>query len=151
MLTLPILALVLSAPTKDDPKPDLAKQIVGEWHLTKMTMFGGDPDVVPEGEAPPFVFIFEDGGKVTLKEAKPKGTRVQSGTYKLDATKDPAELDITPAKGAKDPEFQGIVKIAGDTLTFCGGQNGGPRPKTFASKKDDLTLLFEFKRVKKDK
>jgi uncharacterized protein (TIGR03067 family) len=151
MLTLTILALTLSAPAKDDPKPDLAKQIIGEWHVSSISVFGDSPIAIPEGG---LTFIFEAGGKVTMKDTKSKGVVTHTGTYKLDATKSPAELDMTPAKGEKDPDFLGIVKLAGETLIFCGGpagKEGAPRPKAFESKKDDLSVLIELKKAKKDK
>jgi uncharacterized protein (TIGR03067 family) len=152
MLTVSVLALMLSAPpTKDDPKLDLAKQIIGEWHLTKMAVLGTDPIVGKAGEPPLWVYIFEEGGKITLKEAREKSTGVENAIYKLDTKKSPAELDISPAKGKENPKLQGIVKVDGDTLIFCSGQIGRPRPKAYESKLADLTSLFEFMRAKKDK
>ena len=53
--------------------------------------------------------------------------------------------------GSRHCHLPTIVKLSGDTLTICAGQKGRPHPKEFKSTKEDLTILQEFKRVKKDK
>jgi uncharacterized protein (TIGR03067 family) len=151
MLSLPILVVVLAAPAaKDGSKPDLAKQIVGEWALESLTLFGGEADKPDDDNT--FVFIFRADGTWTRKIGdKKRGVVSDTGTYKLDATKNPAELDLRLDKDKDKPDLPAIIKPSGDVLTICTGQKGGPHPKAFKATKEDLTMLHEFKRVKKDK
>jgi uncharacterized protein (TIGR03067 family) len=95
---------------------------------------------------------FTDDGKLVIKEGgreKPEGA-----TYKVDAKKTPAEIDLIPPPGKKDPVMQGIFKIEGDTLTICfmGAEAGGaaaPRPTKFESPEGSMSMLIVLKRAKK--
>jgi uncharacterized protein (TIGR03067 family) len=139
------LALVVGAPgAKDPPKKEVT--IVGEW-IGEKAVRGGKERPVPEGG---ITFNFAADGKLTVKEGarEPK----DGATYKVDAKKSPAEIDIIPPVGKDEPTIQGIFKIDGDTLTICitGGQ-GGERPTKFESPEGSRTMLMILKRAKRDK
>jgi uncharacterized protein (TIGR03067 family) len=48
--------------------------------------------------------------------------------FKLDATAEPKNIDITTADGKQG---MGIYKLEGDTLTICRGEREEQRPKEF--------------------
>jgi uncharacterized protein (TIGR03067 family) len=72
-------------------------------------------------------------------------TSVGELSYKIDATKSPAWIDAA-ADGSE--AGIGIIRLEGDTMTFC-MKIGGPRPDAFKSEPGDERLLATFKRVKK--
>lgn len=71
------------------------------------------------------------------------------GTYNIDSSKNPAELNTTLGKNAW---FTGsIFKIEKDTLTLCYTEGGKDRPTKFESPAGTRILLLTFKRVEKKK
>ncbi len=86
-------------------------------------------------------------GKYTAK----LGERTETGTYKLDNTKTPREMDTTPADGPlKDKTLLAIVEVDGDTLRVCYDRDGTERPKKFETTTDKPSvILMVFKREKK--
>lgn len=114
--------------------------IVGEWDGEKATR-GGKERPVPEGGVK---FTFTAEGKFIVKE----GSRDQEvGEYKVDAKKNPVELDIIDSK--KDRKMLAIFKIEGDTLTMCLSDDKDGRPTKFESPEGSKTMLITFKRAKK--
>ena len=138
------LAMTVGAPgAKDAPKKE--STIVGEWIGEKATR-GGQDRPVPEGG---ITFIFTAEGKLTVKEGarEPK----DGATYKIDAKKNPAELDIIPPVGKDEPTILGIFKIEDDKLTICiggGSKEGSERPTKFESLEGSRTMLMVLKRKK---
>lgn len=130
---------------KGDPPADLAKQIIGKWRIHQMMIDGETIDTKGEDMGD---FTFEAGGKLITREVTgSKKEKIKNGTYKLDASKTPAEIDLVEGK---DSNMPGIVKIAGDTLTIC-VLDLGPRPTDFVSPKGSLAAVMVLKRVKQDK
>jgi uncharacterized protein (TIGR03067 family) len=135
------LALSLAAPaTKDSPKKD-TPSIVGEW-IPSQAVRGGMNDMPPPGTS----ITFTADGKVIMKEGK--RDRAEEGTYKIDAKKDPAELDLMPPKG-EERNLTGIYKFEKDKLIICVSM-GGDRPKKFESPEGSQTMLITLERVKKE-
>jgi uncharacterized protein (TIGR03067 family) len=119
------MALTVGAPGKEPPAKD-SPSIVGEW----------------------VTFIFAADGKLTIKEGK--RDKNDTGTYKTDAKKDPAEIDIIPPEDKKDPTVQGIYKLDGDTLTLAFGRGKEKsRPTKFESPEGTDTIVITLKRAKK--
>jgi RNA polymerase sigma factor (sigma-70 family) len=85
--------------------------------------------------------IFAAGGQITQKQ----GEREEGGTYKLDPTKRPREIDVS----ADNKMLPGIYKIEGDTLTVCVDHGGMERPTEFAAKPGTHVILVVLKREKK--
>jgi uncharacterized protein (TIGR03067 family) len=137
------LALAVGAPGKDPTGKD-PPSIVGEW-VGEKAVAGGKEQPVPAGG---ITFTFTADGKMTVKE----GSRDKSdtGTYKTDAKKEPAEIDIIPPEDKKEPTVLGIYKLDGETLTLCFGRGKeGSRPTKFESAEGSQTIVITLKRAKK--
>ncbi len=138
------LLLAVGAPNAKEP-PAKDPPIVGEW-VGEKAVAGGKEQPVPPGG---ITFAFAADGKLVVKEgAKEKG---DTGTYKIDPKKDPAEIDIVPPEGKNEPTTQGIYKIDGDTLTLCfsRGKAGAGRPAKFEDPEGSDTIVITLKRTKK--
>jgi uncharacterized protein (TIGR03067 family) len=75
-----------------------------------------------------------------------QGKKIESGTYKIDASKKPAHIDLTIVEGdEKGKVQQGLFKIEQDKLTLVVNDGkGAERPKAFESaegSKLELTVL----------
>jgi uncharacterized protein (TIGR03067 family) len=137
------LAVSLSAPAaKEAPKKD-PPALLGEWVGEKAEAAGMPLPVPPGGITMEFT---ADGRLVTREGTKPP----EESAYTHDPKKAPAEIDITPPRGAKDMTFIGIYKVEGDTLTLCLGI-AGKRPAKFESQVGSDSMLMTFKRAPKKK
>ena len=74
-------------------------------------------------------------------------TKAGSGTFTLDASKSPKEIDIVP-DGPKKVVVKGIYKIEKDVLTICHAAPGAERPTAFASKEGSGHTLTVWKKEK---
>ncbi len=135
------LALTLGAPgPKDDPKKD-PPSVVGEWVAEKGIVGGNDKGIPPGG----VTFEFTADGHVRIHEGS---KQPDPADYKVDPKKSPAEIDIVPPAGQKEPPMLGIYKVEGDQLTICVA-HGGKRPTKFESPEGSDVMLLTLKRVKK--
>lgn len=91
--------------------------------------------------------LIVEGDKYTQKV----GDMTEEGTFKLDSSKKPHEIDIKIKTGADENKTQlGIYSIEGDTLKLCVTPAGSKdRPKEFMTKEDSESFLLVFKRAKK--
>lgn len=138
VLLLPLLSL---AADKDDPNKKDLDAMQGDWAGDKMTRGGFAMSDDDAGA----LFRTVKGEGYTLSRFRKK---VGSGIFKLDASKDPKEIDIV-ADGPKKVTIKGIYKIDKDTMTMCYGAPTEERPKAFESKEGTGTTLIVWKREKK--
>jgi uncharacterized protein (TIGR03067 family) len=135
------LVMSLGAPGEKDAAKKDAPSIVGEWDGEK-AIRGGMERPIPEGG---IKVIFAADGKVTFKEGSKDA---EEGTYKVDAKKNPAEIEIMPPKAGGT--HIGIYKIEGDMLTICmADKDSTDRPTKFESPDGSNIFLATLKRVKK--
>lgn len=106
-----------------------------------------------------------DGKKFTDEEIKqskliiqgdtfkiPKSTvgTSQEGTFKIDPSKTPKQIDSTAGSGTDKGKISlGIYELDGDTQKFCFAPPGKDRPKEFSSKPGSGHLLQVWKRANK--
>ena len=71
------------------------------------------------------------------------------GTFKLDASKKPKQIDITPTDGdEKDKVIHGIYSLEKDELKICIARGDKERPTEFESKEGSGHMLVTLKRAK---
>jgi uncharacterized protein (TIGR03067 family) len=134
--------LKASGPAEDAAR-DLEK-LQGSWTIVSYTVDGKPtPD---EGLRGIRLEVKGNRSRFTL------AGKTSQGTYHLDASKKPRELDITlvdegPDKGKRK---LGIYEIDGDRLRICLGPLGSDqRPKEFASRPGSGTVLEVWTRARR--
>lgn len=145
--TVPLLVGLLfvpvaeAAPRIKDKSPP-APSIVGEWVRVGHTKAG--TPVAPDHEPHHQLFKADGGWEYTYgpRQKSPAGM-----TYATDPKQSPPAIDISQNSGIP-PNWRGVYKVEGDTLTLCLVTGGGDRPKNFESSADRPTTVWVFKRVK---
>ena len=137
-----LLALALAAPgPKDAPKAPAENPLLGEWVVASHVSSG---KLLPPFGKPEHITITTDRWKVT-KELE------SESNLTLDATKDPAHIDVWVAAQGDDDKSsraRGIYRLDGDTLVVCYTLNGA-RPTKFESPPKSGVWVMTLKRVKK--
>jgi uncharacterized protein (TIGR03067 family) len=119
-----------------DAKADL-KKFQGTWSIVS-GWEGGKP--VPEEKTKDFRLTFS-GDKLTIKH----GEKPREGTFKLDQSKKPKQIDVT----MMDKDVEGIYRFKkGGLLEICFNEPGGERPTEFQSAEDSKMMIIVLKRVK---
>lgn len=130
----------------DKGKADLDK-LQGTW--VSVSLVNDGKTLVDEKTPPrkgPATKLAYEGNKWLVKV----GTKtVAYGTFKIDATKSPKEIDIFDDTGMKNANTKlGIYELDGATYTFCLAPAGKPRPSEFTSKEGSGNSLGVSKREK---
>ncbi len=87
-----------------------------------------------------------EGDKMTEKH---KGEVIGQSAIKLDPTRSPKEIDVTPLSGPeKGRVLRGIYSRDGDTLKACFARPGEDRPTGFSSKAGSGRALLVYKKAK---
>jgi uncharacterized protein (TIGR03067 family) len=87
------------------------------------------------------------GDRFTIRS---KGKILYQGTYRIDASKNPATIDFTHTSGeAKGKIWQGISLLEGDGLKICDNADdlAKGRPAVFATEPGSGRVLVSFKRA----
>jgi uncharacterized protein (TIGR03067 family) len=98
----------------------------------------------------------EDGKDVQLTFKGEQVTLVaggerEEGTFKVDDSKTPKELDLTVTEGGREQTHLAIYKLDGDTLRVCKSHPPDLRPTEFATQAGaKWPAIFVFKRQKAD-
>jgi uncharacterized protein (TIGR03067 family) len=143
--TVPLLFLLAVLATAEEKKEDAKKDLEkfqGKWATVSRVSDGvaDGKDVLKN-----LSLVVKDDKMTSTLMGEPSW----SGTFKIDPSKSPAEIDVTLEDGAaKRLTVKGIYKFGDKTLTLCLGVPGKERPTGFASKKDSGNSLEELKRAK---
>ena len=133
-----VSCLFLGGDGKDDATTDL-KNIQGKWKVTSGVIDGNELPADQLGE------LVYSGNKYTWKSGDQSG----AGTFKLDHSKKPKQLDAVPSDGpVKGQTVEHIYEIDGDKLRICLALPGTNRPTQFKSEAGSGLWLFTYKRVK---
>jgi RNA polymerase sigma factor (sigma-70 family) len=117
------------------PTPQAAKtdreRMVGNWFIT-------NEDSLRQGE---MWVITEDS---ILMHAKDLGLNTHHYAHRLDASKNPKQIDITITKGNGSPVgvIKGIYVLDGDELRLCLGEMDKDRPAAFPEKRKPGEVLI---------
>ena len=148
MVSVLVALLALAAPDVKVEKTD-PDAIDGDWQLVSATR---DGKAAPAGELSGTRYVFKKDARTVafyVNQDPEAFAKVPTATYKIDAAKQPAEIDMTDADGPlKGMTARGIFNIKGDELTLCISQAGKARPGKFEST-DKTTSVLVFKRIKK--
>lgn len=149
------------------------QELQGTWRVLKMEKFGTNASKNELDRTRPMLEIKEK--TFTLTAMQGGKAAITEGDVKIDASKDPAWLDMNSTKGNSNmpppiPSFRGIYKLDGETLTWCATMHldgksltGGEveRPTTFETEKpsglsgggvnrkvqNPTRIMFTFERV----
>jgi uncharacterized protein (TIGR03067 family) len=135
-----LVAAVLVA--ADDPKKDI-QNMQGTWTIESIEKDGKEID---KAELKNRKVIIQSN-KYTVKE----GDKViDQGTYKLDASKSPKQIDISPTAGQYTGKtLLGIYQLEDDDRAICFSTPGLARPTVFTTKPDSGQVFIMYKRAKK--
>jgi uncharacterized protein (TIGR03067 family) len=136
-----VLCLCLAAlafADKDDAAEKDRAAMQGEWACEKLTR---DGMAVPDDDAQS-LFRTVKGDKYVVSRFR---TKAGSGSFTLDATKTPREIDLVP-DGPKKVVIKGIYKIEKGEVTMCYSVPGGERPKAFESKEGSGVTIAVWKK-----
>jgi uncharacterized protein (TIGR03067 family) len=129
----------------DDKATEVVRKLQGEWEGVEIESNGAKG---PEASAKAFLLTFQ-GDEVLFHS--PKGGRGRRSTFKLDPTKSPMEIDLTPLDGFELGMTQRcIFSIDKDRLRLCvhrSVKTADQRPTEFKTKADDGLILVSLKRV----
>jgi uncharacterized protein (TIGR03067 family) len=137
-----LLVLCLLAVTKDDPNKKDQDAMQGDWACERYVVSGMPLD---DDNAQSIFRTNKDDGYTVYLFRK----RLGGGTFKLDATKTPKQIDLMPEGKGKAGAVRGIYKLEKDTLTICYAAPGKERPATFEAKMDSGHTLTVWKKEKK--
>jgi uncharacterized protein (TIGR03067 family) len=131
----------LAADGKDDAVKPERDAIQGKWLFHELTVAGIN---VPDKERKLLHFDFKEN-KVTYDD---KVGGPFKGSYTLDPTKSPANLDLTFEYDGKLYTVRSIYELKGDMLTLCfSSGEDTPRPKAFEA--TPQTVLGVLKKLKR--
>ena len=135
------VGFLLAADSKDEDIQKEIKKLNGTWVVTSFTM---DGNKVPEDDVAKFKLVLE-GKKYTLKQ---EDNVVSKGTTKIDPSKKPKTIDISPEGDGEGSTWPGIYEIDGDSYKVCYNAGGKDRPAKFAAESGSGFNLIVFKRAK---
>ena len=140
------LSLPVSSEAAEDESEKDLKEMAGNWVPVLMQLNGKkQPDEVTRA-----IKLTINGNKYNTVVGKER----DEGTLKLDATKEPREMDIITSVGEnKGKPIPCIYELKGNELRVCYGLNGTARPADFKSGEDEkgVVMLITYKRAPKSK
>jgi uncharacterized protein (TIGR03067 family) len=140
LLALGLMAAAFGVAVADDKKDPTA----GKWTLESVT-FDGRTNKAASGVRE------HANGKYTLAPSAGAKANTIGGTYTIDATKSPIEIDFKPDDRDlffKGETLRGIAKIEGNTLTIAYTVPEKNRPTKFESTKGSGVYLMVHKKAK---
>lgn len=136
-----ILVVGVSYLNSAEPDDDYAK-LQGMWSMVSGV---ADGESMPEEMVKGGVRVCK-GNETTVTI---NGQVLMKATFTLDSSKQPKTIDYTMTGGfTKGRRQLGIYELNGNTVRFCFGSPGAPRPTTFESKADDGRTLSVWKKTR---
>lgn len=139
-----LLAMVALTSSAADPDPKAEFQaLVGKWDLVKSELGGKDVT----SQLKELDFRIKANGAYTATVGK----EMDEGSFTIDLTKDPKQMDITSTgKGGPNAgkTIKAIYKLEGNKLVVCYALGGGDRPTKFTTTAGTREYMAEYKRGK---
>ena len=131
------VGLLLAADAKDDAVKKELKKLEGTWKIEGFEHHGNRLN--PES----WTLVIK-GEKYTLTF----GNTVEEGTFKIDPTKKPKTVEVTPSGGESEGKTRkGIYEVDGKSAKACFNVAGEKdRPSELATKAENEHYLWELKR-----
>ncbi len=130
------VVLVVAAPAPPEKEKKDEDKIQGTWVVVSAELKGAKLEFTGDT-----VLIYD-----------PRMGHDEKAKIKLDASKKPRTIDITPEKEAgREKTLLGIYELDGDELKLSFAKEEGERPTEFASKPGSNVSLIVLKREKKEK
>jgi uncharacterized protein (TIGR03067 family) len=127
--------------TRDDAAAKEYARFAGTWKWVSIEVDGKKGPL----EAMQNLRLILKGTDFSLRE----GANTVRGTYKLDVTKNPKQIDATFTDGPdKGQTLLGIYELTNDTYRVCMAMPGKPRPTDFVSRPGSGDVLELLHRVK---
>jgi uncharacterized protein (TIGR03067 family) len=124
--------------TKEEVKKELDR-LEGTWETVEMIRDGKAREDAKDDT------VTFDGDKMTIKTK----TGEHTGTCKLDPSKKPKSIDITPNDGPEKGNVHlGIYSLEGDSLKICFVQPENARPTSLDAKAGSGAAFVSLKRKK---
>lgn len=144
-MTLSGLILTAGLLLATDPgKGDLEK-LQGTWLTVSLVSEG--KTVMDENQPPkpgPVTKVVYEGNQWKVKVGE---KTVAAGTWKIDSTRIPKEIDIMDESGTiNDKTKLAIYELEGDTFKYCIGLAGKPRPTEFSAREGSGNALIVSRR-----
>lgn len=136
-----VLSVGLATAADDKPKKEL-EPFQGTWAVKAITRNG---EAVPD-EAVQKLSLVIKGNERVVKD----GDEVKSkGTFTIDATKKPKQMDVTVTDGPlAGKTYPGVYELKDDTFTLCLTLEGDERPTDLTAKEGSGRLLQVFVKAK---
>jgi uncharacterized protein (TIGR03067 family) len=143
-----VLAFLLALPAlADEPDPEPVpstkvdlKKMQGSWDIVRGEENGRDMGKEVVGTV-----VRITGERIVIKEHNRK--REEPATLKLDASKRPAQIDITPDERARGEVLRGIYRLSKDELVLVFTEDKKARPARFDAK-ECVKLVLKRQRAK---
>jgi uncharacterized protein (TIGR03067 family) len=134
------LALVFAAGVSAQDSKKEQALLQGKWKATKLAIEGME---IPADELAALKITVEGDQFIGQKN----GAEPEKNTMKVDPTKKPKSIDLTPQTGPfAGKTMQGIYALEGETLRMCLGLPDTNRPDAFAG--GENRVLITLQRVK---
>jgi uncharacterized protein (TIGR03067 family) len=111
----------------------------GTWEIVSAEK---DGSAVPQDDIAGMTVVISGSGYRLINK-----DNVSKGTFSLDASKDPKQMDVHhQSENGDDHEMAAIYDVTSDTLRVCYNPEGGSRPTSFSTKADSGFLSVVYKR-----
>jgi len=147
MSTVLILSTTLVPVAADEPSKEVKEELErlqGTWILVGRELDGKKANEEElktlDGK------LIQKGNRFTYTSRGDEAGR--RGTFKIDPTANPKQLEWTTMGEEKRGKVLAIYKLEGDRLTICAG-SGDKRPREFTTKPGDGQVIIVYQRQKK--
>ena len=137
-----VLAFGISAPTIKVPPPKEAPSVLGQWQAVEAIIDGKTEKPSQQGT----LLHFNTDNTFSIVDGQ---TKVEEGTFRVDFSKTPFEIDLmSPAENKAKP-LLGILRFEDDKLIICLAWGENSRPTQFETgPKNQMLMTYKREQAK---